>query len=127
MANMEPNIPAQTVCRTCHQAILPTYYFCPNCGTKVNEPPLSTSISTQAWIYAFSIVLPVMCFIFVTKWPGVKYYKSPDEKAKQIGTIAWALIIISTVVTVWLATVWTNDFIQSQVAATNADLSADGL
>jgi hypothetical protein len=68
-----------------------------------------------------------MCFIFVTKWPGVKYYKSPDEKAKQIGTIAWALIIISTIVTIWLGTVWTENFIQSQVTATNADLSADGL
>ena len=115
------------MCKTCHQPILPQYYFCPNCGTKVNEPPLSTSLTTQLGIYVFSIILPLICFIFVTKWPGNTYFKSQDPKAKQIGTIAWTLIIVSTIVTVWLGIIWTENFIQSQVAATNADLSADGL
>ena len=111
------------VCPTCHQPTLPSYYFCPNCGTKLNLAPLSTTVGTQIWIYAFSIILPMLCFLFVTKWPGVKYFKSNDPKAKQIGQVAWALLIISTIVTVWLAVVWTQNYINSTVAGINADMS----
>jgi hypothetical protein len=113
---MEPNI-----CPACHQPILPQYYFCPNCGAKINSAPLSTTVGTQAWIYAFSIVLPMILFIFVTRWPGVKYFKSLDPKAKRIGQIAWALLIISTIVTIWLVYVWTQQTIQSSINSINAD------
>lgn len=115
---MEPNI-----CPICHQPILPQYYFCPNCGTKINTAPLRTDAGTQAWIYLFSIILPMICFIFVTKWPGTKYFKSPDPKAKQIGKIAWTLLIISTIVTVILVYIWTQQLIQSQINSINTDFS----
>jgi len=113
---------AGSICSVCHQPLLPQYYFCPNCGTKVNAAPLSTSVGTQIWVYFFSIILPIICFIFVTKWPGVKYVKSPDPKAKKIGYIAWTLIIISTVVTIWLAYVWTQEAIQSSINSINLDM-----
>jgi hypothetical protein len=109
------------VCPSCHQPILSSYYFCPNCGVKINEAPLSTTPGTQTWIYVFSIILPMIAFIFVTRWPGVKYYKSKDPKAHMIGQIAWALIIISTFVTIWLAFVWTQNFIQDQINSINTD------
>ena len=123
---MEPNS-ISNVCTVCHQPILPQYYFCPNCGTKLNSAPLSTTTATQAWIYAFSIILPMICFIFVTRWPGVKYFKSNDPKAKQIGEIAWALIILSTIVTIWLAIVWTQEYINSTVNSINTDMSEYGI
>jgi len=113
---METNI-----CRICHQPILLTYYFCPNCGAKVNEVPLSTSIGTQVWIYIQSIILPMVLFIFITKWPGVKYFKSDDPKTKRIGQVAWVLLILSTVFTIWLAYVWTQATIQSSLNSINAD------
>jgi len=113
---MEPNI-----CPTCHQSILPQYYFCPNCGAKLSQDPLSTSIKTQIWIYAFSIILPMICFIFVTRWPGLKYYKSEDPKAKRIGQIAWALLILSTIITIVLVYIWTTQLIQSQINSINID------
>lgn len=113
---MESNI-----CSVCHQPILPQYYFCPNCGNKINQPSLSTTIQTQVWIYAFSIILPMICFIFVTKWPGTKYFKSNDPKAKQIGQIAWVLLILSTIITIWLVYIWTQQLIQSQINAINVD------
>jgi hypothetical protein len=125
---METNIIQQSVstvpnlCRVCHQPILPQYYFCPNCGAKVNEPPLSTTPGTQAWIYAFSIILPMICFIFVTKWPGMKYIKSEDPKAKRIGQIAWVLIILSTCITIWLAIILTQAMIQSSISSINTDM-----
>ena len=120
---MEPSAP--TICTVCHQPILPSYYFCPNCGTKINAAPLSTTVLTQTWIYAFSIILPIICFIFVTKWPGIKYVKSNDPQAKRIGYIAWTLLILSTLVTIWLAYIWTQEAIQSQINSINADMSAD--
>jgi hypothetical protein len=113
---MEPNI-----CPVCHQPILSQYYFCPNCGTKLSRAPLSTTIGTQAWIYAFSIILPMICFIFVTRWPGIKYYKSEDPKAKRIGQIAWALLILSTIITIVLVYVWTQKMIQSSIDSINTD------
>ena len=113
---MEPNI-----CPVCHQPILPQYYFCPNCGAKLSQDPLSTSIKTQIWIYSFSIILPMICFIFVTRWSGVKYYKSEDPKAKRIGQIAWALLILSTIITIVLVYIWTTQLIQSQINSINID------
>ena len=113
---MESNI-----CSVCHQPILPQYYFCPNCGTKIIEAPLSTTIQTQVGIYAFSIILPMICFIFVTKWPGMKYFKSNDAKAKQIGKIAWGLLILSTLVVIYFAYVWTQNAIQSSIDSINTD------
>ena len=115
------------VCLVCHQPILAQYYFCPNCGAKINEASLSTTALTQVGIYAFSLILPMICFIFVTRWPGVKYFKSNDPKAKEIGQIAWALLIFSTVVTIWLAIVLTQEMIKSTTASINADMSDYGL
>ena len=122
---MEPNL-TQNLCPTCHQPVLASYYFCPNCGTKLNIAPLSTTIKTQIWIYGFSIILPLICFIFVTRWPGLKYYRSNDPKAKEIGKIAWILIVVSTFVTAWLAYVWTQQFIQSQLNSINTDFGTLG-
>lgn len=125
--NAPANYPAtSSVCPVCHQPILPQYYFCPNCGAKIKFAPLSTTIATQAWIYLFSIILPMIAFLFVTRWPGVKYYKSQDPKAKQIGQIAWTLLILSTLITIWLVVVWTQDYIQATVNGINTDMSSFG-
>lgn len=128
---MEPSLTEQNAslsatsllgfCAVCHQPILPQYYFCPNCGTKINSAPLSTSAGTQAWIYAFSIILPMICFLFVTRWPGIKYYKSDDLETHRIGQIAWALLILSTIVTIWLVYIWTQQMIQSSINSINTD------
>jgi hypothetical protein len=114
---------ASDICPTCHQPVLPTYYFCPNCGTKLNQAPLSTTVAAQIKLYAFSIVLPMICFLFVTRWQGMKYFKSNDARTKQIGEVAWILLILSTVVTIWLVVVWTQSYINSTVASINADFN----
>lgn len=117
---MEPNL---TVCPVCHQPTLPQYYFCPNCGKELAPKPLSTTVGTQVWIYGFSIILPLICFLFVTRWPGVKYAKSKDPKERQIGQIAWTLITLSTIATVWLAVVWTQSYIKSVQDSINLDFA----
>ena len=116
--------PIPNFCPTCHQPVLPQYYFCPNCGTKLNLPPLSTVLSAQLKLYAFSIILPMICFIFVGKWPGTKYYKSTDPKTKQVGLIAWTLLILSTIITIWSIVIWTQNTIRSSVNSINTDMGS---
>ena len=77
----------------------------------------------QVWLYAFSIILPLICFIMVTKWQGVRYLKSSDQKTKSIGITACVLLGLSTILTIWLAVVWTQAAIQSQINSINADMS----
>jgi hypothetical protein len=121
---IHPIAPDALVCPYCHQPILSSYYFCPNCGTKLNAASFSTSASAQTALYAFSIILPPMCFLFVTRWQGWKYYKSKDPKTRQIGLNAIVLLALSTVVTIWLAYTWTQDAIQASVASINQDFSS---
>ena len=116
--------PDTEICQYCHQAILPQYFFCPNCGSKVHEAPLSTSVVTQIGVYAFSIILPMICFIAVTKWPGQKYFKSEDTKTKNIGTAAWVILVLSTVITYWWAYTWTVNTVNSALNAASIDLSS---
>ena len=131
---MEPIISTSTIsptlssaiCPVCHQPILPSYYFCPNCGTKLNVAPLSTTPAAQAKLYAHSIILPFLCFFTASKWRGWQYFKSSDPKTKQIGLIGCILVTLSTVLLVWYSIIWTRQEIQSQVNSINADMSATG-
>lgn len=84
------------LCPTCRQTISPEFFFCPYCGGKLRGKPLSTSVFVQVGIYLLSIFLPPLGL-----WPGVKYVRSGDKKAKTIGMAAIVLTIISTVVLVW--------------------------
>ena len=92
---------ASLICLQCHQPVLPTYYFCPNCGKKLTEAPLSTSDLAQAGLYAFSIILPFLGYLVIGYWQGIRYLRSADPKAKQIGIIALALLLASSAVMLW--------------------------
>jgi Double zinc ribbon len=116
--------PATMLCPQCHQPVTPTEYFCPNCGKKLNEPGLSTSITAQILLYGFSIGLPIIAFLAITKWQAIDYVKSPDPKAQQMGWIAIALLVISTFVTGWYAWIGIKNFLQS--ATSTAGLSSLG-
>ena len=125
---MDPNLVspgsfAPDTCPVCHQPVSAGQYFCSNCGAKLHEPPLSITPLAQLGLYAFSIVLPMMCFLFITRWPALKYLRSKDDKTKQVGMIACALLVLSTVVSIYYAYVWTQEAIQSQVNAINQDMS----
>jgi hypothetical protein len=115
------------MCPICHQPTLPQYYFCPNCGTKLNSAPLSTTALTQIKIYLFSLILPAICFLFITRWPGLKYFRSADPKAKRIGEFAWTILILSTIITFWLAIVWTEQAVQASLDSINTDLGSINL
>lgn len=98
-----------TICNTCHQPILPTYYFCPNCGAGLKEKPTPVSIALQIGIYAVSIFLPPLGF-----YPGYKYVIKKYGPARRVGIIAIVLTLLSTILTIWaifaLLQVYLNSF-----------------
>jgi hypothetical protein len=118
---MEPQ--TTDVCPICHEPVKPEWYFCPNCGTKLRQAPLSTSPMAQLGLYAFSIILPWILFIMVTKWQGITYLKSKNPQEKQIGIIACTLLVASTILTIWLAYVFTQQLIQSSLSSLNTDFN----
>ena len=121
--DIDQNIIPST-CPVCHQPTKPEYYFCPNCGTKIKQAPLETSSLAQLKIYAHSFILPWIVFITIGKWRGFTYFKSRDAKEKQIGIIAWAIFILSTIIMIWSVYVFTEQMIQSSVNSINTDLSS---
>ena len=86
----------QTNCKFCGQAIFTNYYFCPYCGKKIIEPPITAL--KEISVYLLSVFLPPLGL-----WPGIKYLSQKNEKAKRVGLIAIILTIISTIVTIWIS------------------------
>lgn len=91
-------------CKYCSFIVFSNYYFCPNCGKKLHEPPLSTSIGKQIGIYTLSIFLPPLGLL-----PGIKYLFQKDNKAKIIGIITIILTIISMIITFQLTLNFINN------------------
>jgi uncharacterized membrane-anchored protein len=98
---MEP-----TICKFCGQTVATNFYFCPYCGKKLIEPPVSAL--KEISIYLLSVFLPPLGL-----WPGIKYLLQKNAKSKRIGTIAIILTIISSVVTIWLSIIAINALSQS--------------
>jgi uncharacterized membrane protein YqaE (UPF0057 family) len=87
-----------SVCHYCGKSILLSDYFCPNCGKRLKDKPLSTSILRQIFVYLLSFFLPPLGL-----WPAVKYLKQADDKSRMIGFIAVTLTIISASISIWLS------------------------
>ncbi len=98
---------SQTNCPDCKANLSESDYFCPNCGKKIKEKPLSTTLLKQLSIYFISFLLPPLGV-----WPAIKYLRQGDEKSKKIGLIAIFLTIISIVIAGWLTTNLINSFNQ---------------
>ena len=87
----------QILCPFCSTPLDAAAFFCPTCGKNVKEKPLSTGILTQIGLYLVSVLLPPL-FIGWT----LKYLKSKDPTAKQVGMISLGLTIISIAAAVFL-------------------------
>jgi hypothetical protein len=99
--------------------VRPEYYFCPNCGKKLEDAPLSTTIWAQIWLYTFTLILmPITCYLVYTRWQGLKYFRSQDPKAHRMGVTSIVLLIISIILLVWYTwqgTLWLQQYVQTQV------------
>src|SRR4030042_6425343 len=95
----------QLTCPRCKKNILPSDYFCPECGGKLKSKPPSTTFLRQLTVYAISFFLPPLGF-----WPAIRYLRQQDAKSKKIGLVALFLTILSILLTVWLTTSFINSF-----------------
>ncbi len=96
-------------CPFCNASIDAAAFFCPNCGKKIREKPVSIALGPQLGVYALSLLLPPLNL----PWT-IRYLKSSDPKAKIVGWVSLALMIISVVFAIWLSIGLTKS-IQSQV------------
>jgi hypothetical protein len=85
----------QQLCRFCNSPVSSNFFFCPTCGKKLHEPPIT--IAKQISVYAISILFPPLGL-----WPGIRYVMQKDEKTRTVGIIAIILTIVSTIITIWL-------------------------
>jgi len=90
------NIPTQTICPSCHASVSATENFCPHCGKKLKEPPVSTSIGRQIFVYSISFFLAPFGLGY-----AYKYLKQPDPKAKRVGIIVILLTILAIAIMIW--------------------------
>lgn len=68
----------------------PAWYFCPNCGKQLAEPPLVISIPKQFLIYLVSFFLSPLGL----GW-ALKYIKHPDRKVRIVGAISLFLTFLA--------------------------------
>lgn len=91
-------------CPNCSASILDNYYFCPNCGKKLKEPPFKFSTSRTVYILLLSTLLPPFGVI-----PSIKYMIAPDIRAKVVGIIGLILnIAILAIATIYLISTINN-------------------
>ncbi|OGH10494.1 MAG: hypothetical protein A2857_00810 [Candidatus Levybacteria bacterium RIFCSPHIGHO2_01_FULL_36_15] len=95
-------------CPYCKFNITPNIYFCPNCGKKLKDKPLSTSTLKQTGVYLVSLLIPPSGL-----WYGYKYLKQGDYKSKIIGIIAVVITLVSLIFTVKLTVDVINSVNQS--------------
>jgi hypothetical protein len=112
---------ATFLCSQCHFPVKPEYYFCPNCGKNLRKAveTLPTDVMSQVLLYGFSVVLPIIFYLAITKWQGIKYIRSADPKAKQMGYIALALLIVSSIIFFWWSIVQLQGYVQSSLNDVN--------
>jgi hypothetical protein len=78
--------------------------ICPYCHQPIKSTTLSTSVSTQIFLYLKTVILPPMGFFW-----GYRYLQQPDNKSRIVGLAA---IIITFIEIIWL--------IQSSISLINA-------
>lgn len=84
-------------CHHCEAKVSDIDIYCPACGKKLIENPLSTTVLKQIWLYFISLFFPPFGFS-----PAIKYLKQQDAKAKIVGKICLILSIISTGIMIYL-------------------------
>lgn len=98
----EQNLTQQT-CLHCHNLISEIDYFCPNCGKKIKDKPLSTGIGRQIIVYLVSFFLPPFGLPF-----AFRYFKQHDDKARVIGYVVIVLTAVSVIINIWLIVGFVN-------------------
>lgn len=76
---------------------------------------------SQALLYIWSAFLPMIMFLGISHWKGLKYIRSGEAKVRTIGWVALTIMVVSTVVIIWGAVVYTERAVQDAVDSVTAD------
>ena len=96
-------------CPFCNNKIDAKAFYCPICGKKVREKPVSTKFWPVALLFFLSIFLPPLN-IGLT----IRYMKSADHKAKTIGKIS-LFVMTAVIVVACIAAYYTTKYVSDQV------------
>ena len=90
----------ENICCYCRAPIAEADFFCPNCGKKLKDKPLSTSVAKQILAYLVSALLPPFGLIW-----AVKYIRQKDEtkRSRNIGIAIVIITVISLALNLWAA------------------------
>lgn len=109
-------------CKFCKSPTQESFYFCPNCGKKIKEPPFKFSLAKAITIIVAAILIPPFGII-----PGVKYFLKDDRRAQFVGLITIAVTIIATglmiIVTMKIANYYKETY--SQILQLQGNLNAN--
>lgn len=107
-------MPEITVCPSCQALVAVTANFCSQCGRKLKNAPLSTSVGKQIIIYLVSFFLAPfgLGYAFI-------YLKQPDAKARTIGIISLILTICAIVAVISVATAFMKSYYSALDAFTH--------
>ncbi len=85
-------------CPYCGKQNDPGAHFCFHCGKQLRGSDIPTSLGAKITLYAASVLIPPFGILRT-----IKYMKSADPAAQQMGLISLILTIVTLVATVWLA------------------------
>lgn len=85
-------------CRYCSQPITTFDYFCPSCGKKLKEKPISTEFWPLVWLFVLSLFFPPFGL-----GKTIRYIRSEDEKAKVMGWLSLIVTVVAIIVTIWIS------------------------
>src|SRR3990167_4011326 len=93
-----------SICKRCGQPVQESFYFCPNCGRKIKEPPPSTSVPAQSVVYLVSFFLPPLGLIY-----AYKYSRHGGTKERYIAVTAVVLTCLTIYIQyIFLSRAWEN-------------------
>lgn len=98
-------MPEIMVCPSCQAVTSTTANFCSQCGKKLKNAPLSTSVAKQIVIYLVSFFLAPfgLGYAFI-------YLKQPDAKTRTIGIISLALTVCAIVAVIVFSTAFMKSY-----------------
>lgn len=97
------NVLPETMCLACRAPVSAAENFCPRCGTKLKEPPLSISAGKRAFIYLFSFFLAPFGLGY-----AFKYLKQSNPEARRVGIVVVILTALAMALMIWIANAFSN-------------------
>ncbi len=94
--NITPEQILSPHCPICKKPVVDADFFCPNCGKKLKDKPVSTGLGRQLVVYFICLFIPPFGLIWARK-----YFRLGTPEGKKIGIICIMLTVISLVVSYW--------------------------